>query len=75
MARPVCRKRGSPNGLASPRAHRPDAEHTNPQGTAGDLGTVPTFHDGILALQGGEEVHVARCSRWVDQVWKAAIAS
>ena len=29
MARPVCHKRGSPYGLALPRAHRPDVERTN----------------------------------------------
>ena len=56
MARPVCHKRGSPNGLASPRAHRPDVEHTNPQVTAGGRRNGPTPHGGILALQGPEEV-------------------
>jgi len=56
MARPVCHKRGSPNGLASPRAHRPDVEHTNPQVTAGGSDR-PTPHGGILAVHGGEEVN------------------
>ena len=50
MARPVCHKRGSPNGLALPRAHRPDVEHTNPQVTAGGRRTGLTPHGGVLAL-------------------------
>lgn len=55
MSRPVCRKRGSPDGQASPRTRRPDAEWTNPRVTARDSEPVTPLGE-ILAVQGGEEV-------------------
>lgn len=56
MARPVYHKRGSSYELALPRVHRPDVQRMNPQVTAGEGGTGPTPHGGILAVYGGEEV-------------------
>ena len=59
MARLVCHKRGSPNGLALPRAHRPDVEHTNPQVTAGgktDRPDVVRETAGLPSSRNGEAV-------------------
>ena len=70
MARPVCHKRGSSHELASPRAHRPDVEHTNPHVTAGGFETASTPHGGILAVYGGEEVnttHTGGCNSFPHQ--------